>query len=209
MVAAIPFPARRPTFREQQFVAREQAIIEATNRLLAQKGYELMVMDDIAAEVGIAKGSLYKHFDSKEALAAAVLIQLLRRTQEALRNLPSHLNPLQKLQAILRWVWTERLAGGVPHLPSTSQSLSASLVSNTEYMDQLMQFSEGVGELIAQAKAARLLRAELPDEFVLYSLYARSCDPTLDYLKAGGAFSDEQLIEMMLSASFAGIQATP
>ncbi len=206
MVTAIPFPTRRPTFREQQFVAREQAILDATNRLLAQKGYELMVMDDIAAEVGIAKGSLYKHFDSKESLAAAVLIQLLRRTHNALRDLPETLSPLKKLQEILRWVWTERLAGAVPHLPSTSQSLSASLVSNTEYMDQLMQFSEGVGEIIAQAKADRLLRADLPDEFILYSLYARSCDPTLDYLKAGGAFSDQQLIELMLSASFTGLE---
>ena len=59
-----------------------------------------------------------------------------------------------------------------------------------------------------QTCALPILRADLPDEFVLYSLYARSCDPTLDYLKAGGAFSDEQLLELMLSASFAGIQAT-
>jgi TetR/AcrR family transcriptional regulator, regulator of autoinduction and epiphytic fitness len=205
VVAAIPFPSRKPTFREQQFVAREQAILDATNRLLSQKGYELMVMDDIAAEVGIAKGSLYKHFDSKESLAGAVLIQLLRRTHDALRNLPAALNAMQKLQEILRWVWIERLAGAVPHLPSTSQSLSASLVSNTEYMDQLMQFSDSVGELISQAKEDGLLRTDLPDEFILYSLYARSCDPTLDYLKAGGAFSDQQLIDLMLSASFAGL----
>ncbi len=208
MVGAIPFPSRKPTFREQQFVAREQAILDATNRLLSQKGYELMVMDDIAAEVGIAKGSLYKHFDSKESLAGAVLIQLLRRTHDALRNLPAALNAMQRLQEILRWVWIERLAGAVPHLPSTSQSLSASLVSNTEYMDQLMQFSDSVGELISQAKKDGLLRTDLPDEFILYSLYARSCDPTLDYLKAGGAFSDQQLIDLMLSASFAGLAIT-
>ncbi len=207
MATVLPLPARRPTFREQQFVAREQAILDATNRLLAQKGYELMVMDDIAAEVGIAKGSLYKHFDSKESLAGAVLIQLLRRTHDALRNLPGNLNALQRLQEILRWVWVERLAGAVPHLPSTSQSLSASLVSNTEYMDQLMQFSDSVGEIISQAKKDGLLRADLPDEFVLYSLYARSCDPTLDYLKAGGAFNDQQLIDLMLSSSFAGLAA--
>ena len=92
-------------------------------------------------------------------------------------------------------------------MPSTSQSLSASLVSNTEYMDQLMQLSDSVGEIISQAKKDGLLRADLPDEFVLYSLYARSCDPTLDYLKAGGAFNDQQLIDLMLSSSFAGLAA--
>ena len=41
-------------------------------------------MDHIAADVGIAKGSLYKHFESKEALAAAVMVRLLDQTRAAL-----------------------------------------------------------------------------------------------------------------------------
>ena len=66
-------PPPRKSFRETQFELREEAILDATNRLLGDKGYEAMSMDDIAAEVGIAKGSLYKHFESKEALAGAVM----------------------------------------------------------------------------------------------------------------------------------------
>jgi len=49
-------------FKKQQFDAREEAIIDAVNRLLSEKGYDLMTMDDVAETVGIAKGSLYKHF---------------------------------------------------------------------------------------------------------------------------------------------------
>ena len=65
-------PARK-SFRETQFEVREEAILDATHRLLALHGYELMSMDHIAADVGIAKGSLYKHFDSKDALVGAVV----------------------------------------------------------------------------------------------------------------------------------------
>ncbi len=59
------------SFKQQQLIVRENAIVDATNNLLAKKGFDLMTMDEVAAEVGIAKASLYKHFPSKEALAAA------------------------------------------------------------------------------------------------------------------------------------------
>ena len=54
--------------------AREDAIVSSVNRLLADKGYDVMTVDEVAADVGIAKASLYKHFPSKEALAAAAMI---------------------------------------------------------------------------------------------------------------------------------------
>ena len=60
-------------FKKQQFEAREEAILDAVNQLLSEKGFDLMTMDDVAEAVGVAKGSLYKHFSSKEKLAAAVV----------------------------------------------------------------------------------------------------------------------------------------
>jgi TetR/AcrR family transcriptional regulator of autoinduction and epiphytic fitness len=58
---------------------REDAIISSVNRLLADKGFDLMTVDEVAADVGIAKASLYKHFASKEALAAAAMVRVLER----------------------------------------------------------------------------------------------------------------------------------
>lgn len=71
-------------FKKQQFEAREEAILDAVNKLLSEKGFDLMTMDDVANEVGVAKGSLYKHFSSKEKLAAAVMSRLLSETLEKL-----------------------------------------------------------------------------------------------------------------------------
>ncbi len=200
-------PAPRKSFRETQFELREEAILDATNRLLGDKGYEAMSMDDIAAEVGIAKGSLYKHFESKEALAAAVMVRLLQQTEDALAAVPQELPAIGRLEALLRWTLSQRLAGSVPHLPSTSPSLQNSLLSNRHYMDCLMTLSERIGELIQQARADGALHARLRDEFVLYSLYARTCDPTLDFLKASGSMSDAEIIDQMVSACFHGLSA--
>jgi TetR/AcrR family transcriptional regulator of autoinduction and epiphytic fitness len=197
----------RKSFRETQFELREEAILDATNRLLGDKGYEAMSMDDIAAEVGIAKGSLYKHFESKEALAAAVMVRLLAQTDDALAAVPAHLPAIQRLEGLLRWTLSQRLGGSVPHLPSTSPSLQNSLLANRAYMDTLMALSERIGELIQKARAEGSLQAHLRDEFVLYTLYARTCDPTLDFLKAAGSMSDAEIIEQMVSACFHGLAA--
>ncbi len=203
-MSAISTPARK-SFRETQFEVREEAIIEATNRLLATRGYELMSMDDIATEVGIAKGSLYRHFESKEALAAAVMIRLLERTRQALDALPAGCSAIERLEQLLRWTLQERLRGTVPHLPSTSPLLRDSLLANSRYMDLLMGLSDAVGALIRQARKDGSLRTDLGEEFVLFTIYARSCDPTMDFLKAAGSLSDEQIVEQMVSACFRGI----
>ena len=56
----------KPSFKEQMLQAREEAIVRSVNRLLAEKGFDAMTVDEVAASVGIAKASLYKHFPSKE-----------------------------------------------------------------------------------------------------------------------------------------------
>jgi len=200
----VPAPTRK-SFRETQFEAREEAIIAATNSLLSTKGYDTMVMDDIATEVGIAKGSLYKHFESKECLAAAVMVRLLDRTQAALDALPERLSAWERIEALLTWTLRERLAGGVPHLPSSSQVLRDHLTANKEYVNQLMTLSDAVGELIEQAKEDGRIDSSLDDSFVLYYIYARSCDPTLDFLKSGGAINDDEIVRQMVTTTMRGI----
>jgi len=49
-------------------VATREAIIEAAARVFQTKGYHAASVQDIADAVGILKGSLYHHFESKEEL---------------------------------------------------------------------------------------------------------------------------------------------
>ena len=39
--------AIKSPFKKQQFEAREEAILDAVNRLLSEKGFDLMTMDDV------------------------------------------------------------------------------------------------------------------------------------------------------------------
>jgi len=56
-----------------------------------------------------------------------------------------------------------------------------------------------------QAQADGDLSARVPPELVLYTLFARACDPVLGVLKAGGQYSHEQIIELLLLTCFDGL----
>lgn len=206
---AAPAPAKR-SFREQMHLAREDAIITAVNRLLAEKGFEAMTLDEVAIEVGVAKASLYKHFSSKEDLASAAMVRMMDRARAFLDRLQGESDgrrPIDQLKAAARWTLEVQLAGEMPSLPSQNSSLRAVLTNNKAYVDGLMDLSDRLGAWIIAAQADGSLNRALPPIAVLYTLYARGCDPVLGFLKGTGLYEDEQIIEMVLSTCFEGLQA--
>jgi TetR/AcrR family transcriptional regulator, regulator of autoinduction and epiphytic fitness len=199
--------APRPSFKSQMLKVREDAIVHAVNRLLAEKGFDAMTVDEVAANVGIAKASLYKHFPSKEDLAAAAMVRVMRRAQQYFGSLSADAAPLANLRAAVRWTMAVKLAGDMPSLPSQNSSLRATLMSNKEYMDGLIEISDRLGAWIEAAQADGSISRKLPAIAVLYTLYARACDPVLEFLQMGGEHSDEEIIELVLSTCFDGLNA--
>ncbi|MFN7695781.1 MAG: TetR/AcrR family transcriptional regulator [Burkholderiales bacterium] len=197
------------SFREQVLQAREDAIVDTVNRLLSELGFEAMTVDTVAAEVGIAKASLYKHFASKEALAAAAMVRVLDRTLAFVAEreaLPGE-SALEQLKAMARWTMRIQLAGQMPALPAQNSTLRAALMADQGYMTRLLELSERLGTWIEAAQAAGELNPAVPADVVLYTLFARACDPVLGLLKAGGSYTDEQIIEWLLASTFGGLAA--
>jgi len=198
--------AERRSFRARMHEAREDAIVAVVNRLLAEKGFEAMTLDEVAAEVGIAKASLYKHFPSKEDLAAAAMVRLMDRARAFLDTLDTRQPPLTLLQAVARWTMQVQLAGEMPSLPSENSSLRAALTTSKPYVDGLMEVSDRLGGWITAAQADGSLNSALPPIAVLYTLYARACDPVLGFIKGSGLYTDEQIIDMVLTTCFDGLK---
>ena len=193
------------SFREQVLVARENAIIGSMNRLLAEKGFDLMTVDEVAADVGISKASLYKHFASKEALAAAAMVRVLERAMSFMDGLAADLPPVAKLREVVRWTMSVQMAGEMPSLPAQNSTLRAALAADKAYLDRLMQVSDRLGEWIVAAQSAGELDATLPPELVLYTLYARACDPVLGVMRASGQHEDGQITAWLLRTCFRGL----
>ncbi len=197
----------RLSFREQMLQAREDAIVQTVNRLLAEKGFDAMTVDEVAAAVGIAKASLYKHFPSKEALASAAMVRVMRQAQAFVHTVPEGLAPLDKLKMVARWTMALQLSGEMPSLPSHNSSLRATLMDTPDYLNGLMDVSDTLGGWIEAAQATGSINPQLPPIAVLYTMYARACDPVLEFLQLGGQHSHDEIVELVISSCFDGLTA--
>lgn len=67
-------PTRNPTDRG---AARRAAIVESAAELFSRNGYAAVGMDSIGAAVGVTGPAIYRHFDSKAAVLAAVFDRII------------------------------------------------------------------------------------------------------------------------------------
>lgn len=93
-------------------------IVGACERVLARLGYERMTMSDVAAEAGLARGTLYLHFRTKEALATETIQRAVSRVLSEMERCLSAATGSDALQAMLveRVMVRMEVAGAYHHL---------------------------------------------------------------------------------------------
>ena len=77
-------PVNTLTRRERQAADRAEEILEVAARLFADRGFHRTTTKDIAEAAGVAEGTLYNYFDSKDALLFGILSRLSETPQEEL-----------------------------------------------------------------------------------------------------------------------------
>jgi len=83
-------------------VRRKEEIISVACKLFVEKGFEKTTMKDIADTIGVFKGSLYHHINSKAELVYEIFMRSLPETTELLREVrTSDLEPEQKFRKIM------------------------------------------------------------------------------------------------------------
>ena len=160
--AARPLPAARPASaprgRQQRGVRTEEAILQATLRLLATRGVQGTSLDLLAEEVGVAKSSILWHFGSKEEL----LLRVAERVFEEIARGPARdILALPTLDARSEAMW-RFYAETVRRRPELRR-LVLYLIFETaegrpELRARLRQLYRGTRELFAEG-----LRGVVPD----------------------------------------------
>jgi TetR/AcrR family fatty acid metabolism transcriptional regulator len=89
------------SLKERQRQEREALILRTAEEVLMEKGYHETSIDEIASRVGIAKGTVYLHFPSKEDLVVAIFTrdtrQLLEKVDEIVSGEASPRDALERL----------------------------------------------------------------------------------------------------------------
>lgn len=73
---------QEPTRRSREKAQRRALLLAAASRLFAARGFRSVSIEDLAAEAGVSGPALYRHFDSKEAILADLLIDVSHQLLE-------------------------------------------------------------------------------------------------------------------------------
>lgn len=151
-------------------VAVPRLILDVAAKLLRQRGYEAMTVRAIAEQVGIKAGSIYYHYPSKDAIAAAVVNEgvdvVHQAVTTALAALPSHADATDRLEAAVR-----------AHLLSSLQNsdyTSASIRAFTFLPDGIREesrlrrrrYEKIWAGIVTDAAAAGLIRPDISTDVV-------------------------------------------
>jgi AcrR family transcriptional regulator len=143
--------------------SRRSELTREAARLFAQKGYHGTSIGDIADALGVQKGSLYSHIDSKEDLLYETMREGAAAFHGALDAIPDDLSATEKIRLALRG-----------HLRVVSEQLDVATVFVQEwrYLDgarreeivaERRRYEERIRELFREGRELGELRSDLDD----------------------------------------------
>lgn len=92
-------------FKEQEFERREQAILDAALALFEGDDWQSVTVERIAEEVGIAKGTIYKHFRTKEEIYARIALDDHRELAARLERIARAGSLEERIEAVVDAFW--------------------------------------------------------------------------------------------------------
>ncbi|MFK7801444.1 MAG: TetR/AcrR family transcriptional regulator [Anaerolineae bacterium] len=139
--------------RQEQKRQTHQKIRETAKALFSSQGFEATTSRQIAKEAGVATGTLFVHFESKNAILADILFEDIEATvQQAFLDLPAERSTADKLIHLANRLYAYYIK---------QRGLSRTLLqysvfeqnSQGDFSNQIQAFIEAITGLIEQGQA--------------------------------------------------------
>jgi AcrR family transcriptional regulator len=169
------------------------AVLDATARLVAERGLTSVTMSKIASETGIGRATLYKYFPDVEAILNAWHERQVRSHLEQLARVRDEAgDAFQRLEAVLEayaLMTFER-----PH----GTELTALLHQGAGIVRAHQQLAELLGNLLSEAARVGGVRDDVaPGELAGYCLHA---------LTAAASLPSEAAVRRLVTLTVAGLR---
>jgi AcrR family transcriptional regulator len=145
-------------------VGTRERLLSAARELIEEGGYGAASVVAIADRAGVAAGTLYRHFASKEELFVEVFRSVCAREERAMRSaaeqLPAHATARERLETVLATFARRALRN-----PRLAWALIAEPVDPRVDAERIA-YRARYAELIAAGLAAGIAAGELPEQNV-------------------------------------------
>ena len=175
--------------------AVRDSILDATDRLLARFGYRKMTVEDIAAEAGIGKGTIYLHFTSKEEVVRSHIDRIVDRLNDRLREIArSNATTAERLRQML----LTRVLFRFDSIQHYTQSLNDLLaVLRPRLLARRAQYFESEAQIFSEVLASGRESGELnfEDEHVTAHALLQATNGLLPYSLSTTELGERQEVE--------------
>jgi AcrR family transcriptional regulator len=162
-------------FRDQRVrEAKTALILDAAQKVFAEKGYHETRLEDIAAAAGFSKASLYNYYEDKESIFLTIMIRMHEKIIESLRSeIQNERHIHENLKAILTTVFRlfkenfsfsismSDLKGMGPHGMNKFQQHHEDLLARFKLHNQEMVSM--VASIFAFARSRNEIKTEIDD----------------------------------------------
>ena len=186
--AALPRP---PRARRKE--ARPGEIIDAAVALFAERGYGATRLEDVARRAGVAKGTLFVYFPTKEALFRAVARSILSTNLNGIAHVAT--DPERSFSELIPTLLAQAAANGEGQPPVIMRLLIA---ESRTFPDLARVWHDEVVSKVLALVTGAIERAQARGE-------VRAGDPRLHAFSILGPM----LAGMLYRQIFAGIDETP
>lgn len=97
-------------YQDQLFQQRENALLQSARQLFQEQSWDRVTIAEVARHAGIGKGTVYKHFSSKEALYARLVLDCSRQHLSELRETANQAPPREAMRRVIRRAFEQLLA---------------------------------------------------------------------------------------------------
>lgn len=101
--------------RERELKRRERAILRAALELFTSDDWQAATIEQIAQRAEIGKGTVYKHFASKDEIYARLAIDFQTHVLARMRAVDPAVGVLARLRELIRVIWEAHRAMGSEH----------------------------------------------------------------------------------------------
>ena len=157
--------------REKQLQKRKQETLDVALRLLMQRGYTNLNMDELAEEAGISKPTLYQYFDGKEDLMAKAVGRMFEKLEEQVSE-PSDASPLEQLEFFLRSMLKARSEQRFVMAPADVETLRFMREHHPSIVKHLAATRNKLDQLVRKAQAAGQIEPSLPSWVVVNAIFS-------------------------------------
>lgn len=138
--------------KELVYQFRTAGILDAARRVIARRGLEKATMEQVAAEAGISKATIYLYFKNKEDLYFQCVIDRLDEVTEKMKAAASAFeDPVKKLEAIINAQMTSIEADRDFFKVFFTERLGLFLDQTTEFGQQFAKRHDEYAQLVSGA----------------------------------------------------------